>query len=254
MLQGLTRRRPKVHALCARYAGKKAAVAFWHALGASRLTACGAALKAARRIPAAVERTSSSWLKRPVRIEPSCQRIVICAVLFDSCQQPDRPVVLKGIIRSMLPVQHIHPILVHFPIVFMITLAAFDLIATFRGALITGKTASGNASAGLAVLAGLAAIAAFYFGGLALDFAEAGGFHSDIAEIHEGLGEFTAIAFAIWAAVRGLLWYRDIRFSGPLAISVPAIEIAGAAMVIATAYFGGQLVFDLGVNVAQAAG
>ena len=154
----------------------------------------------------------------------------------------------------MLPVQHIHPVLVHFPIVFMITLAAFDLVASLRGAAITGRTASANVSAGLALLAGLSALATFYFGGLALDFAEAGGFHSDIAEIHEGLGEFTAMAFAVWAVIRGFLWFRDIRFSGPLAVAVPVVEIAGATLVTATAYFGGQLVYDLGVNVSRLAG
>jgi uncharacterized membrane protein len=35
---------------------------------------------------------------------------------------------------------------------------------------------------------------------------------------------------------------------------IAAIEIAGAAMVIATADLGGQLVYELGVNVAHAAG
>jgi len=156
--------------------------------------------------------------------------------------------------RIMLPVQLIHPVIVHFPIVFMITLAAFDLVATLRGAAVTGKTASGNASAGLALLAGLSAITAFHFGGVALDFAEAGGFHNEIAEIHESLGEFTAAAFAIWAAVRALLWLRDFRPAGLLAMAIPVIEIAGAALVIATAYFGGQLVYDLGVNVGGLAG
>jgi uncharacterized membrane protein len=154
----------------------------------------------------------------------------------------------------MIEAQLIHPVIVHFPIVFMIVLAAFDVIASFRGAAITGKTPSGNASAGLALLAGLSAIVAFHFGGVALDFAEAGGFHNDIAEIHEGLGEFTATAFAIWAVVRGFLWVRDIRLTGLLFVAVPVIEIAGAGLVIATAYFGGQLVYDLGVNVAHIAG
>ena len=72
--------------------------------------------------------------------------------------------------------------------------------------------------------------------------------------MHEGLGEFTAIAFAVWAAVRVVLWARDVRISKPLVLVVPLIEIAGAGLVIATAYFGGQLVYDLGVNVARMAG
>src|SRR4051812_16982237 len=99
----------------------------------------------------------------------------------------------------MLAVQHIHPILVHFPIVFFITLAVVDLVATLRGQVTTGRGALGNVSLGLSLAAGVFAVCAFFFGGMALDFAESGGFHSDIAEMHEALGEATAAAFAIWA-------------------------------------------------------
>jgi uncharacterized membrane protein len=38
-----------------------------------------------------------------------------------------------------------------------------------------------------------------------------------------------------------------------MAIAVPVIEVAGAALVTVTAYYGGLLVYDLGVNVARAA-
>ena len=89
----------------------------------------------------------------------------------------------------MIAPQHIHPLLVHFPIVLIVLLVAFDWIASLRGIPVTGRTPAGNASTAFAVLAGIAALAAFYFGGVALDIAEAGGFHSDVAEIHEGLGE-----------------------------------------------------------------
>lgn len=64
----------------------------------------------------------------------------------------------------------------------------------------------------------------------------------------------TATAFVIWAAVRAFLWWRDIRLSGRLAAAVPALEFLGAALVMTTAYCGGQLVYELGVNVAHAAG
>ncbi len=153
----------------------------------------------------------------------------------------------------MIPPQHIHPLIVHFPIVLIVLLVALDWIASLRGISVTGRTPAGNASAAFAVLAGLAALAAFYFGGVALDIAEAGGFRNDLAEIHESLGEMTAMILAGWAIVRASLWFRDIRISSPLAFSVPVLELAGLAMVTATAYYGGQLVYDLGVNVALAA-
>lgn len=153
----------------------------------------------------------------------------------------------------MVPVQHIHPMLVHFPIVLIFLLAGFDLVATFLGYSVTGRTATGNASAGLAVLAALAAIATYYFGGLALDFAEAGGFSSDVAEIHESLGGMVAIAFTVWALIRAFLWFRDIRIARPVAFVFPLVAIAGVGLVVVTASYGGQLVFNLGVNVAKAA-
>ncbi len=153
----------------------------------------------------------------------------------------------------MIPVQHIHPMLVHFPIVFFLTLTAYDLIAVLRGRDVGGRSRTGTISTSLAVLAGLSAVAAFIFGGIALDVAEQGGFHSDVAEIHESLGGFTAIAFAIWALVRGFAWWRDLRPAGATAIAVPVIEVAGAVLLMITAYYGGQLVFGLGVNVLHAA-
>jgi uncharacterized membrane protein len=153
----------------------------------------------------------------------------------------------------MVPVQHIHPMLVHFPIVLIFLLAGFDVVATFLGYSVSGRTAAGNLSTGLAVLAGLSAVAAYYFGGLALDFAEAGGFSSEVAEIHEGLGEMVALAFAVWALIRAFLWFRDVRMVRPAAFVLPLVAVAGAVLVSMTASYGGRLVFELGVNVAKAA-
>ncbi len=154
----------------------------------------------------------------------------------------------------MISLEHIHPILVHFPIVFILTLATFDLIATLRGAPVTGRSAIGSVSAGLAVLAGAFAVVTYFFGDMALEIAEGHGFHSEIAEIHEGLGTTTAVVFGIWALVRAFLWWRDTRLTGGVAAIVPVLEVLGAALVVATAYYGGQLVYDLGVNVGHVAG
>src|SRR5262245_50131801 len=98
--------------------------------------------------------------------------------------------------RSMMTIAHIHPMLVHFPIVFFLTLAALDTVATLRGVPVTGRGGIGNVSTGLALLAGLFAIATYIFGDMALEFAEANGFHNDVAEVHEHLGGATAAAFA----------------------------------------------------------
>jgi uncharacterized membrane protein len=85
---------------------------------------------------------------------------------------------------------------------------------------------------------------------MALEFAEAGGFHSDIAEVHEGLGEATAAAFAIWAIVRVVAWWRNAHWRGGGAALLTLVELLGAVIVVTTAYYGGELVYNLGVNVA----
>lgn len=151
----------------------------------------------------------------------------------------------------MIPVQHIHPMLVHFPIVLVFMLAAFDLIATLRGATVTGRTVAGHSSTAVAVGAAIFAVATWYFGGLALDHAEAGGFSSDVAEIHESLGMTVAGVLSAWAAIRAFMWWRDMRATGALKLAMPAVALAGAGLVTATAYYGGLLVYELGVNVTK---
>jgi uncharacterized membrane protein len=154
----------------------------------------------------------------------------------------------------VIAIQDIHPMLVHFPIVFFLTLAAFDVIAVLRGVNVTGRSTVGAISAGLAVLAGVFAVVTFVFGDMALEVAQAAGLPETAAETHEGLGTVTAIAFVVWALVRAFAWWRNFRGSRAAEGGVALVEVAGALLVIATAYFGGELVYSLGVNVAHAAG
>lgn len=152
----------------------------------------------------------------------------------------------------MPAIQHVHPILVHFPIVLIYTLVIIDLAALAGSYAVTMRSGVGTISTFVAVAAGLFAIATWLFGGMALDYAEAAGFSSGIAEIHESLGTISAFTFLGWGVIRLALWIRN-RELGTLALAVPAIEIAGATLVTVTGYYGGQLVYDLGVNVTKAA-
>ncbi len=152
----------------------------------------------------------------------------------------------------MPAIQHVHPILVHFPIVLVYTLVIIDMAALAGSNAVTMRSGVGTISTFVAVGAGLFAIATWFFGGIALDYAEAAGFSSEIAEIHESLGTISAFAFLTWGLVRLALWVRN-RELGTLGVAIPAIEIAGAALVTVTGYYGGQLVYDLGVNVTKAA-
>ncbi len=153
----------------------------------------------------------------------------------------------------MISIQHIHPMLVHFPIVLILLVAAVETVAVVLRRDVTGRTPIGNLATAMIIIAAVAAIAAYFFGDIALTYAENGGFESDVAEIHEGLGKFVAISVSIWAVVRLAMWWRNIQLVQPLAFAIPVISILGAGLVIWTAYYGGQLVFDLGVNVAKAA-
>jgi uncharacterized membrane protein len=153
----------------------------------------------------------------------------------------------------MIPVQHIHPMLVHFPIVLVFILAAFDVLASLRGNTVSGRTTAGNISTALAFGTAIFAVATYIFGGIALSHAEASGFHSDVAETHESLGEMVAIVTSVYAAIRAILWFKDYRISGVAAFAFPLVAVGCSALVAATAFYGGQLVYELGVNVAKVA-
>ena len=134
----------------------------------------------------------------------------------------------------------------------MYTLVVIDLAALANRNAVTTRTGVGTISSFAAAAAGMFAVVTWYFGGIALDHAEAAGFSSQVAEIHEGLGGISALAFLGWGLFRLALWVRnrELKALGP---AIPATEIAGATLVRVTAYYGGQLVYDLGVNVAKAA-
>tara|TARA_R110000782_G_scaffold256969_1_gene346203 strand:- start:210 stop:677 length:468 start_codon:yes stop_codon:yes gene_type:complete len=150
----------------------------------------------------------------------------------------------------MLPTEQIHPVVVHFPIVFTLTLAAFDLAVLFRSGIIGGRDSVGNVSTGLAVCAGTFAAIAFAFGDVALDIALDKGTKLSVMETHEELGHVAAAVLVIWGIIRAILWWCKRQLSGKCAVSIVVLEIIIAALIITTAYFGGQLVYEFGVGVA----
>ncbi|TIS53510.1 MAG: hypothetical protein E5X11_14940, partial [Mesorhizobium sp.] len=123
----------------------------------------------------------------------------------------------------MPEIQHVHPILVHFPIVLIYTLVVIDLVALAGSNAVTMRSGVGTISTFVAIAAGLFAVATWFFGGMALDYAEAAGFSSGVAEIHESLGTISAFTFLSWGLVRLALWVRN-RELGTLALAIPAIE------------------------------
>ncbi len=149
----------------------------------------------------------------------------------------------------MLPIEQLHPIVVHFPIVFFLTLAALDIFALIRNAALDGRGAIANLSAGLAVLAGLAAVVAYSLGDEALEVAVASGVPEASLETHELLGTTSAIMLAVWGLARAYIWWRQLPLGKARAGGIVLVELAISLLVILTAYYGGQLVYELGVNV-----
>lgn len=155
----------------------------------------------------------------------------------------------------MLRLETIHPMIVHFPIVLVFCLLALDAYAAWRGKLSSNDSPIANASVILAVAAGVFAIIAFMFGDQAYDIAiSAGRAPRDILEMHQGLGTFTAWAIAAWAVIRIILWWRRFPIGSSLRLAVVGVEALLVILVIATAWYGGQLVYDYGVAVNMAVG
>jgi uncharacterized membrane protein len=150
----------------------------------------------------------------------------------------------------MISIALIHPMLVHFPIVLLITAVAMDVFL-----LLTNKDLANRSCLPLMALSALllgtlsAGIAAF-FGDIALDKAISLGFPSGPLETHETLAFITIAVFSLYCLLRLLaLWRRyPLRgFSGWIS-ALPGM--VGIVLLISTAYHGGELVYHLGVNVA----
>jgi uncharacterized membrane protein len=151
-----------------------------------------------------------------------------------------------------MQLERIHPAIVHFPIVFVITLFVVDLAAALRARSLSAGTSWGNPSALLAGAAGVFAFLAFLFGDQAYDIALAAGTPEGLLESHEGLGTFTAFAVLGWAVLRAIAWWRRVDLGGNRAWGVVAADAVLVGCIVTTAWLGGGLVFDHGIAVAKA--
>lgn len=144
----------------------------------------------------------------------------------------------------------IHPMVVHFPIVFVISLFVLDGYASLTGRSIAAGSAFGRASLALACAAGVFAIIAYVFGDQASDIAMASGrAPKDLLAAHEAFGTFASLAIAGWVVVRAGLWWWSVPLGGGARFIVPAVDGLLVLAVVVTAWYGGQLVYDHGVGV-----
>jgi uncharacterized membrane protein len=153
-----------------------------------------------------------------------------------------------------MSIEHIHPMIVHFPIVLAVMALLFDLWAVAIARRAGGPFTSLQPGAVMLAGAGLMAVAAYFFGDMALDVAMSRGFSEAQLETHEGWGTTTAIVLAVIGLLRFVMWRRQLDRSSKGAALAVALGVAAVVMVSVTAYFGGQLVYGLGVNVKPLAG
>jgi uncharacterized membrane protein len=122
------------------------------------------------------------------------------------------------------------------------------LVAQVRDGTPFGRSCWARSGTSLLVLAALGALAAAVFGDMALDIAVEHGTPLARLENHEDLGMISAGVMAALAAVQ--LWFfarqGQSRTLGWLLILA---GIAVLATTLTTAWFGGNLVYQLGVNV-----
>ena len=147
-----------------------------------------------------------------------------------------------------------HPMIIHFPIVLVLCLFAVDSVAAMRGRPILGRGGMADASAALAVAAGLSALAAYALGDQAFDIARTSAqAPMSLLEMHEEFGTFTAFAIAAWGLIRAAAWWRRTAPNSGLRSGAIVVDAMLVAAVLATAWYGGALVYDHGVAVAAMA-
>jgi uncharacterized membrane protein len=152
----------------------------------------------------------------------------------------------------MISIELIHPMVVHFPIVFIVVAAILDLMVMARGGSLSDGSGLSRAAIVALTLAGVSAVAAYIFGDIALDSAVAKGFPEAMLEEHEGLGTATMALIVALVVIRiGALW-RGFSLAGARGWILSLGSLAAVGVMLAAAFHGGELVYQLGVNVAAA--
>jgi uncharacterized membrane protein len=141
--------------------------------------------------------------------------------------------------------RHLHPMLVHFPIALLIISVLFDVIgvAFKRDSLREGAL-------WLLVLGLLGGLGAVLSGGMAEEVAEKAGIAKALLERHETWAFVTMGIFGVLFVWR--LFLRNHFTALTLAIYLVIASI-GIGTLGVTGYFGGDLVYEHGAGVRQAA-
>jgi uncharacterized membrane protein len=152
----------------------------------------------------------------------------------------------------MISIALVHPMLVHFPIVLLITACAMDIIVLSIKRDLTSRECLSMISISALLLGTLSAGFAAVFGDIALDKAIFLGFPRGPLETHETLALITIAVFSVHCLLRLLAFWRRIPLRGRIGWVSALPGMVGVVLLIFTAYYGGELVYHYGVNVATA--
>lgn len=150
----------------------------------------------------------------------------------------------------MISIAIIHPMLVHFPIVFLITAVAMDIILLLTKKDLTSRQCLPMIGLSALLLGTLSAGLAAIFGDIALDQAVSLGFPIGPLETHETLALITVAVFSFHCLLRLLALWRRYPLRGSIGWISVLPGMVGVVLLIFTAYYGGELVYHFGVNVA----
>jgi len=148
----------------------------------------------------------------------------------------------------MINIAHIHPMLIHFPLALLPVALGAQLLAIIKGQGLFKHSCLSATGVVLIVIAAAGAIVAAVFGDIALDQAVASGVPLASMETHEELGQLSAILLSV-LAVAELWFYRKASDSTAINRGGWIAGLAVLILLLITAWFGGQLVYELGVNV-----
>jgi len=149
----------------------------------------------------------------------------------------------------MIPIHQIHPMIVHFPIVLFIVVLILDGLIVARGGSLTERTTLPTTAFWLMGAGLVSAVAAAIFGGIAAGRAMDAGFPLEPIGAHQGYAQITVLVFLALAIVRGVCRWRNVALSGGRGWIFTLAMLIGVGLMGLTAYYGGHLVYGLGVNV-----
>lgn len=149
----------------------------------------------------------------------------------------------------MIDIAHIHPMLVHFPIVLYLLAVGLQLLVLLRGGDLSANSCLSNSALASLLLAAMAAVTAAVFGDIALDHAVEIGFPQQPLQTHAALGMSTMTLMLTLSAIHLVARWFGWRLANQRGWLIWFAALAGVGLLIVTAYHGGDLVYRIGVNV-----